>query len=173
VVDALTNLVGNLVSGSHWLDALHGAGLQHAQVHTLRRGNASLDAILTAVEAIGEDVRRLQRRQAAHSRAVDGVEEPVFNRLGEQVGIRRYYSDRLMEFLLKDDKPEVYAPAAAAKINVAVAVSFESIGVDRSAGLKSGVTIDAEAIPDSPDSPDDPENATNPRPKGIGGQKSQ
>jgi hypothetical protein len=42
-----------------------------------------------------------------HRRAVEGVDEPVYRR-GRQVGLRRRYSDRLMEALLSHHCPDVF-----------------------------------------------------------------
>ena len=54
-------------------------------------GKAWDDAYAEGGDAIDEEARR---------RAVDGWDEPVF-RGGEQVGVIRRYSDRLLERLLK------------------------------------------------------------------------
>ena len=43
----------------------------------------------------------------ARRRAVDGVETKVYFE-GEEVGTKVYYSDRLLEFLLKGRRPEVF-----------------------------------------------------------------
>lgn len=45
--------------------------------------------------------------QEARRRAVEGVEEPVFQK-GERVGTIQRYSDKLLEFLLKGAKPQKY-----------------------------------------------------------------
>lgn len=43
-------------------------------------------------------------------RAIDGVEEPVFDRKGNRVGVRVKYNDRLGMFLLRAHLPERYGP---------------------------------------------------------------
>jgi len=53
------------------------------------------DAVQTGTHALEDEARR---------RAVDGVDEPVFQG-GELVGHVRRYSDRLLEFLLKKRDP--------------------------------------------------------------------
>ena len=56
---------------------------------------ACLDAIEQAADAVEAEARR---------RALDGWDEPVFQK-GEQVGVIRKYSDRLTEVLLKGRRP--------------------------------------------------------------------
>jgi hypothetical protein len=56
------------------------------------------DAIETAVDGMESEARR---------RAVDGTEKPVFYK-GEQCGTIREYSDTLLIFLLKANRPEKY-----------------------------------------------------------------
>ena len=57
-------------------------------------------------EAYQESGDKLE--QEAWRRAHDGVEEAMMYQ-GRQVGVRRLYSDRLIEFLLTGIKPEKYA----------------------------------------------------------------
>ena len=47
----------------------------------------------------------------AFSRAIEGQEEPVFDRDGIRVGARRRYNDRLMMFLLRAYHPDRFRPA--------------------------------------------------------------
>ena len=62
-------------------------------------------------DPIYEQVYLQQHEKSTHhleaiaiERATEGVAEPIFYQ-GEQVGERRYYSDRLLELLLKERKP--------------------------------------------------------------------
>lgn len=45
----------------------------------------------------------------AFSRAVEGVDIPVFDRDGCRIGAKRYYSDRMMMFLMRAYRPERFA----------------------------------------------------------------
>ena len=54
---------------------------------------------------------------AAHERAVDGVEEPVFHK-GEIVGHKLRYSDGLLTTLLKANKPDKYRDNTKVDVNV-------------------------------------------------------
>ena len=53
----------------------------------------------------------------ARRRAVDGVDEPVFQK-GEMVGHVRRYSDNLLMFLLRGRRPAVYRESAAVELNI-------------------------------------------------------
>lgn len=56
-------------------------------------------------DIVAESTDEMERE--AYRRAVEGVEEPVYQR-GELVGQVRRYSDQLLMFLLKARRPEVY-----------------------------------------------------------------
>jgi hypothetical protein len=49
----------------------------------------------------------------AMERAIDGVEVPVFNFRGEQIGTRRWYNDKLLMFLLRHRLPWRFGPLKA------------------------------------------------------------
>lgn len=61
-------------------------------------------------EAVEYAVDRMESE--AYRRAVEGVDEPVFGRVGKdqdgEVGVIRKYSDSLMQTLLKAHRPEKY-----------------------------------------------------------------
>lgn len=52
----------------------------------------------------------LQLADRLLERAIDGVEEPIFDRKGNRVGARVKYNDRLGMFLLRAHLPERYGP---------------------------------------------------------------
>lgn len=56
---------------------------------------------------------------AAHERAVDGVEEPVFHK-GEIVGYKLRYSDGLLTTLLKANDPDKYRDNNKLDVNVGI-----------------------------------------------------
>jgi hypothetical protein len=66
----------------------------------------------------------------ARRRAVDGVEEPVYQG-GELVGVVRKYSDRLLEFLLRARRPAVYRENARIEVDSGVQVTA---AIDRFVG---------------------------------------
>ena len=47
--------------------------------------------------------------EALHERAVEGVDEPIVNHLGQVVGYKKKYSDRLLEVQLKALDPDTYS----------------------------------------------------------------
>lgn len=52
--------------------------------------------------------RLMAAEEALHERAVDGVDEPMVNHLGQIVGYKKKYSDRLLEVQLKALDPDKY-----------------------------------------------------------------
>ena len=108
-----------------FLEALsNGWSVRHAAVHagrhwrrfyTLRdRDEAFAKEWQEAVEA-GVDVLE----QEAYRRAVEGVDEPVYQG-GEMVGTVRRYSDRLLEFLIRGRRPSVYRDTAGLDARVSI-----------------------------------------------------
>jgi hypothetical protein len=57
---------------------------------------------------------------------VEGVEENVYSPSGKLVGTRRYYSDRLLEMLLKADAPEKFMPKQQVELQGGFTVIFET-----------------------------------------------
>jgi len=91
---------------------------------------------------IGDEYRQVLRSDAAHERAVEGVEEPVFSPSGKCLGSRRVYSDRLLELLLKADNPEKFSDKK--QVDVRGTVINLTTGFNRDE-LRSEI-IDAEAV---------------------------
>jgi hypothetical protein len=46
--------------------------------------------------------------EAAYKRAVEGVEDPVYNKLGEVIGYKTLFSDTLLVKLMEGNMPEKY-----------------------------------------------------------------
>lgn len=85
--------------------AARAAGLSRSRAYELRQEDADFaaawdDAVSQAVDALAYEARR---------RALEGEARPVFYR-GQQVGEKRHYCDRLLIFLLRAYRPELYAP---------------------------------------------------------------
>ncbi len=88
-------------------EALRAVGRSRRQAYRLRATDADFaarwdEAVDTAVDALEAEARR---------RALDGYDEPVFYR-GRVCGQVRRYSDRLMELLLRGQRPERYRARA-------------------------------------------------------------
>jgi len=69
--------------------------------------NPSFRELWHAARDAGEFLRKELRESEAHERAVEGWDEPVYQR-GAQVGSIRRFDNRLLEFLLKADNPGKY-----------------------------------------------------------------
>lgn len=79
------------------------SGLRRAALYRLRAADESIATRWQRALDLGVD--RLQ--DDAMRRALDGVERPVW-RNGEQVGTVQQYDNRLLQFLLKSHRPEIY-----------------------------------------------------------------
>lgn len=79
------------------------SGLTYAQVAKLRRDSEDFAAALDEARRMGMD----HLEDAAVQRAVRGVEKPVFYQ-GTECGTVTEYSDTLLMFLLKAERPDKY-----------------------------------------------------------------
>lgn len=79
------------------------AKVDRSTVYDHRNNDPVFAALWLEAEAEASDLLEAE----AWRRAVEGVNEPVFQG-GEQVGVIRKYSDSLMGLLLKAHKPEKY-----------------------------------------------------------------
>jgi len=76
--------------------------------HALRRCKAVKELYLKAKEERYN--RRLhEAEEALYDGGVEGVDEPIINHLGQIVGYKKRYSDRLLEVQLKALDPEKYS----------------------------------------------------------------
>ena len=87
-------------------DAAEAAGMTRKSCYALRRspGGGAFAAAWDA--AIDEASKQLV--DIAFERAVKGVADPVFDRHGACIAVRRRYNDRLLMFLLRAHQPERY-----------------------------------------------------------------
>jgi hypothetical protein len=92
-----------LVTGKSYAEAAKAAGVARQTLFDWRIANDAFDA--ACKEAVASGVDGLE--DEAHRRAVEGWEEPVFQK-GFEVGRVRKYSDNLLIMMLKGRRPEVY-----------------------------------------------------------------
>lgn len=89
-------------------DAAKAAGMARETFYKWRADDEEFAAAWN--EALEEATDTMERE--AWRRAVEGVDEPVFGRIGKdldgEVGTIRRYSDSLMQLLLKAHRPEKY-----------------------------------------------------------------
>lgn len=84
------------------------AGLRRSTLYHLRKHHEGFAERWR--EALDMGVERLQ--DDAMRRAIEGVDKPVW-RAGKQVGSVRHFDPRMVQFLLRAHKPDVYAERAA------------------------------------------------------------
>jgi len=75
------------------------------------------DEVFAEAEELAQQQAADVLEEAAFERAVNGVETPITNKLGEIVGHRVAYSDSLLTLLLKGAKPDKYADRQKAEIS--------------------------------------------------------
>lgn len=80
-------------------------GMQPSSAYALKRRHDALSFRQAWDHALDYAIGRLS--DAAYSRALNGVARPVFHK-GEQVGERRYFDERLTQFLLRYRDPLRY-----------------------------------------------------------------
>jgi hypothetical protein len=117
-------------------------GLRRSSVYWLRNNDPAFAARWT--EALDLGVEQLQDN--AMKRAIDGVERPVW-RGGEKVGSVTHYDNRLLQFLLKAHRPQVYDRPR----NAAPGLPFDLIkrvaaAEKRMAGFEGGAAVEAPAL---------------------------
>jgi hypothetical protein len=76
--------------------------------NTMHKYEGLRDLYLTCKD-LGTEFRGIVRLDAAHERAVDGVDDPIYSAAGKFLGNRKMYSDRLLELLLKADNPDKFS----------------------------------------------------------------
>ena len=84
------------------------AGLRRSTLYHLRKHHSGFAERWQ--EALDMGVERLQ--DDAMRRAIEGVDKPVW-RAGKQVGSVRHFDPRMVQFLLRAHKPDVYGDRAA------------------------------------------------------------
>jgi hypothetical protein len=105
--DCVTAFLDELAESGAVAIAAERAGLHRSTLYALRRRNRDFAARWDAALQLGLD--RLQDHAVV--RATVGDEMPVWQR-GQQVGTVRRPDNRLLQFLLKAHRPEVYARSA-------------------------------------------------------------
>ena len=94
--------------------AAKAVGMSRENAYKLRRaahGAAFARAWDAAREQAGSFIE-----DVAFERALEGIEQPVFDEFGQVVATRRVFNDRLLMFLLRSLKPERYARHALASL---------------------------------------------------------
>ena len=105
-------------------DACRAVGVGRQTVYDWRKADEVFatewdDAVTQAIETAEAE---------AYRRAVEGVDEPVFGRVGRdqdgEVGVIRKYSDALLTTILKANKPEKYRERADVQHSGAIQIEY-------------------------------------------------
>lgn len=91
-------------------EAARAVGMSLASAYRLRREPGGHGFAAAWEAAIHQASQRLV--DVAFDRAINGVDEPVFDREGRRIGARMRYNDRLVMFLLRAHRPERYRHAS-------------------------------------------------------------
>jgi hypothetical protein len=144
-------LLGMLVSGAPYAEALEASGLTWAQVHLCERLDPDgFGALLRAAGECRDRIFRARARDALMQRAVEGVERPLIGRIAKDldgvVATERRYSDKLLEFGLSRLDRETFAEPArgAAQVSIGHQVVYNIQGVP--IGAPPAAPIEAEAV---------------------------
>ena len=131
-------------------------GMSRASAYALRRA-AHAGAFARAWDraralsgALIEDI--------AFARAIEGVEVDVYTRDGEVAGTRTVYNDRLLTFLLRHLKPEIYTAAARERRGAAWPAETR----DGQGGSADHASLDTELRAMEPELPARPEELLDP-----------
>ena len=146
------NLLGRLVDGCPYADALEASGLTWAQVLLCERSDPDgFGAMLRTAGQFRDRIFRARARDALLQRAVDGVERPLIGRIGKDldgvVATERRYSDKLLEFGLSRLDRETFAePERGAQQIIGHQVVYNIQGVPMQAA-KPPIEAEATEIP--------------------------
>jgi hypothetical protein len=102
-VDDIEKFLTHLAKTGLILQSAESCGLSYVTVNRLKKDEPVFKEMCDeAMEAYVESLEA-----AAHSRAVDGWEEPVFSqKLGTEIGRIQRFDSRLLELMLKRHRPE-------------------------------------------------------------------
>ena len=100
-----TEFIEALAESGCVADACARVGMSESSAYQLRRRPDAVHFRQAWEAAVAHAIRRLS--DAAMSRALHGVARPVFYK-GEQIGERRYFDERLTQFMLRYNDPVRY-----------------------------------------------------------------
>lgn len=129
-------LLGRLVAGCPYAEALDASGLTWAQVYLCERLDPDgFGRLLAAAGQLRDRIFKARARDALMQRAVEGVERPLIGRIGKDldgvVATERRYSDKLLEFGLSRLDRETFAEPhrSTAAVNIGHQVVYNIQGV--------------------------------------------
>jgi hypothetical protein len=115
------------------------AGRHWRRFYTLRERDEAFAAQWAEAVEAGTDALE----QEAYRRAVEGVEEPVYQG-GKLVGTVRRYSDGLLQFLLRGRRREVYGDTVQVETGP-VTITLQEVRLEVAPRRSAGELVDGEA----------------------------
>ena len=147
---SLAECIHLLSTGNKYRVAQDTSGISWHVLQGYKRNYPVFAEIMTIAETCREAVRQLKRKDALDERGVDGWEEPVYHK-GRLVGTIKRYSDKCLELGLKASDPERYSDRKAASVNLDIAVSFQSVGVDHATAQPNTIDITGKITENEPE----------------------
>lgn len=132
-----------ILEGGKHKDALAKHDFVWNMIVNLRHRYKGFNELYPVCKEIGEEYRKVVRADAAHERAVDGVDEPLYSNNGTFLGNKKVYSDRLLELLLKADNPDKFSDRK--KVDIQGTCINIVTGFDREA-LKEEILEEAQGV---------------------------
>jgi hypothetical protein len=90
----------------------------------------ALKELLNTARELGNEARQAMREDAADTRAIRGIEDPIYDLKGNYVGSRRLYSDTLLALMLKAHNPNKYGTASSASGSGGLVLNV-NLGIER------------------------------------------
>lgn len=119
-----------LIAGGEFVDKLADQGLFTVkELIMLSKEDKVIGGLFEEARRIGNEIRQIQREDAADHRAINGTEEPIFSHKGDYLGTKVNHHDSLMALMLKANNPDKYgsgnsAPGSGFVLNV-------NLGIER------------------------------------------
>ena len=143
-----------LRTNSNHRPAMEETGLPWSEISSQMANDPALKQRYEAALALREEFRQAERLDSMHSRAVDGVPEPMVS-AGREVTTRTVYSDDLLARLVTADNPAKFASRTKGELTVNNAETL--------ADLVSKIEMDTPPGATGPVTP--PPSDANPKPK--------
>jgi hypothetical protein len=130
--EARGRFIAELALGGTVAAACQAAGIGRRTAYDLRERDESFAAEWEDAIEAGTDVIE----QEAFRRAVQGTERRIYDKEGNERGVERTYSDRLLELLLKARRPHKYRERVDVRHSGQVKqLSAQALAAERDAGL--------------------------------------
>ena len=127
--ERIKDFLSILLEGGKHKTAMAQTNFNWNHIQNLRHKYNGLHELWVTCRDVGDEYRQVIRTDAAHERAVEGVDDPIYSPAGKYLGSKKIYSDKLLELLIKADNPERFNPTQNVKVEGTVLNI--NIGFDR------------------------------------------